>query len=203
VSRIALRKILAEYLNTPAHEVEFCTTKHGKPYLNNQAHAEKVFFSLTHTDRIALVAITGIAPIDVDAERIRLLPDLLEIANRYFHSREARSLASVRGIERTNAFFRCWTRKEAILKAKGTGFSYPLDAFQVSLLPEELSQLIEMCDLATASHFRLFDIQLDAGYSASEAIEGKEKCVLKQFSFHNDTLPAAPDSAGHLDSSSM
>ncbi|HZN22754.1 MAG TPA: 4'-phosphopantetheinyl transferase superfamily protein [Burkholderiales bacterium] len=118
----------------------FKENPYGKPEL--EPHSD-VAFSVSHSESLALVALTRHALIGVDVERVR--PDATEagIAERFFTRNEARSLARLNDADRVTAFFNAWTRKEAILKAIGCGLSVSLDAFEVTLKPGEAPALLE------------------------------------------------------------
>lgn len=138
--RCALRAVLSRYTGRCASTMAFKENPYGKPEL--EPHSD-VAFSVSHSESLALVALTRHALIGVDVERVR--PDATEagIAERFFTRNEARSLARLNDADRVTAFFNAWTRKEAILKAIGCGLSVSLDAFEVTLKPGEAPALLE------------------------------------------------------------
>ena len=129
----ALRRLLGAYLALPAHELRFDHGPQGKPSLDASTHPDAPRFNLSHAAGLALVAITRAGDVGADVERVRPLDDLEDIAERFFSPAERQALLALDPGDRTAAFFRCWTRKEAFIKARGDGLSRPLDSFQVPL----------------------------------------------------------------------
>jgi 4'-phosphopantetheinyl transferase len=127
----ALRLILAGYLDVAAAEVEFRTGPRGKPYLVSDA----LQFNLSHSGKLALVAV-GHTELGVDVEKVRHLESLTPIAQRHFSNSEFEKLDELEGHARELGFYRCWTRKEAYIKALGEGLSMALNSFDVSLCEE-------------------------------------------------------------------
>jgi 4'-phosphopantetheinyl transferase len=132
-SRAALRAILARYLDVPSAEVAIEFDSNGKPRLAGGAAATDLRFNLAHSGDLALVAIAQNCEIGVDIVVLRPIEHWQQIAARYFHPAEARAISAADPAEQYEAFLRCWTRKEAILKAAGTGLSHSLDSFAVPL----------------------------------------------------------------------
>lgn len=130
----ALRRILGGYLGTDPKVVEFVQGPRGKPYLASSppGSTKGPFFNLSHSGKLALIAVAG-SDVGVDLEKVRHLESLTEIARRHFSEVEFAALDALHGDARQLAFYRCWTRKEAYIKALGEGLSMPLDTFDVSL----------------------------------------------------------------------
>jgi 4'-phosphopantetheinyl transferase len=100
---------------------------------------------MAHTADLAVYAFTMDCELGVDVEQVREVADMEHVAARFFSKPEARELMSVRNQSaRQEAFFRCWTRKEAYLKAIGSGLSLPLDSFQVTLLADAPPRFVEI-----------------------------------------------------------
>lgn len=138
-SHAVLRSVLARYLGCPAQALRFASDRHGKPWLPD--HADW-FFNLSHSAGWTLVGISRVGPIGVDLEAVRPVPDLLDIAERSFARSEARALAALPSVRRHDAFFACWTAKEAFLKASGVGLAGPLDGFEVGVDPDAPARLL-------------------------------------------------------------
>src|SRR5262249_20133919 len=126
-ARGVLRCLLGGYLNRHPGRVQFRYGARGKPALEPDAGIE---FNLAHSGGLAVLAFASGCPIGVDLEQIRPIPELREIAARFFCAEEAAEIASLPSGERQRSFFRCWTRKEAYIKATGDGLSAPLDQFR-------------------------------------------------------------------------
>ena len=134
-SRSALRMILSRYLNLPPESLEFAQTEYGKPFLTN-LEAAGVLFNLSHSGEVALIAVAREREVGVDVEFMRADFATNEVAEHFFSMAEIYTLSGLEPKLRAQAFFSCWTRKEAYVKARGEGLSMPLDVFDVSLAPE-------------------------------------------------------------------
>jgi 4'-phosphopantetheinyl transferase len=141
-ARAWLRTILASYLATDPSGLRFCYSKKEKPFLGPPHADTGITFNLSHSGGIALFAFARQREIGVDVEQLRPDSDLEAIARRFFSAREQSQLAALPAEEKVNAFFRCWTRKEAYIKATGDGLSLPLSQFDVSLAPGETNALL-------------------------------------------------------------
>lgn len=132
VARGRLRQLLSLYTGVPAAEIHIETTTFGKPFVGQPSGFR---FSVAHSDDGAAFAFAW-RELGVDLERLRNLPDMLALARRFFSSNEYDVLCALPATEIAPAFFRCWTRKEAYLKARGVGLGVRLSSFTVSLDPE-------------------------------------------------------------------
>lgn len=125
-SRVVLRRLLASYLDTDPASVRFRYGPNGKP------ECPGISFNMAHTEDCAVVAVAKEAMVGVDVERLRFLSDADAIATMHF-PREWQRIRVLPTSDRTNAFFACWTAKEAFVKALGYGLSFSLSAFEVSI----------------------------------------------------------------------
>ncbi|WP_158273984.1 4'-phosphopantetheinyl transferase family protein [Allosediminivita pacifica] len=139
----------------------------GKPFLHPEAAPA---FNLSHSDGLGLLALTRDTPVGVDIERVRTSADLMSIAEGSFAPAEAAALAALPVSQRTETFFACWTRKEAIVKADGRGLAVDLGAFSVSLDPVDAPRATFGPDVFEAG-FRpdIRDLPVPAGYRAALA----------------------------------
>ncbi len=175
VARGSLRVILGSYLNQAPAAVNFCYSNYGKPALSdeNSVVTNGVTFNLSHANELALIAVTRDRQVGVDIEFIR--PDFAseKIAARFFSRQEVEVLQGLPGAQRAEAFFKCWTRKEAYIKALGEGMSMPLDQFNVSLAPGSAASLLgNLRDPAEVSRWSMQDLSPGPGYFAAVAVEG-------------------------------
>jgi 4'-phosphopantetheinyl transferase len=131
VCRGTLRLALGEYLARPAASLRFVYGTRGKPAL----HRKDVEFNVSHAAGIGVFAFARAGAVGVDVESLDRTVEFEELATRFFSEVEARELTSIPESMRAEAFFNCWTRKEAYIKAVGEGLACPLDSFAVSLLP--------------------------------------------------------------------
>jgi len=171
-ARGILRDILGRYLGRPASALRFGYREHGKPYLLG-APEEDIRFNLSHSQGLALYGISRGKEIGIDMERVRQDREHERLARRFFSPGEAALLGSLPPEARVEAFFRCWTRKEAYLKARGEGLAIPLASFEVSLAPGEEAALLSVAgDSREAGRWSLCDVEPGPGYAAALAVEG-------------------------------
>jgi 4'-phosphopantetheinyl transferase len=173
VGRAALRTILGDILGVPPPEVRFAYGAHGKPELAPPWAASGLRFNVSHSDALALCAVSVHRRVGVDLERLRTLPDLEAIAARVFSPREQNALGRIPLPERQAAFFTAWTRKEAYVKALGEGFAHRLARFTVSLAPGTPARLEHVDDdPAEAGRWTLQALAPDPAYVAALAADG-------------------------------
>jgi len=171
-ARGLLRTPLAVYLDTNADELQFSYAEKGKPYLEQSLRCG-IHFNLAHSHGRALYAFSTFRRLGVDLEFIR--EDLAQdkIAERFFSPREIETLRTVPAEFRKAAFFNCWTRKEAYIKARGEGLSMPLDEFDVSLAPGEPAALLRNHkEPAEIDRWSMRSIPVTSGYVAALVAEG-------------------------------
>ncbi len=138
IAHAALRDVLARYaLESPA-DLRFVASPLGKPRLAPPFDAGGIEFNLSHSHERALIAVCAGHEIGVDIEYIKTDFDLFEVAQRFFTEREIAALYALPGALRSAAFHKCWTCKEAFLKAKGTGLSGQLDAVEIAFDQDRL-----------------------------------------------------------------
>ncbi|KAA3617197.1 MAG: 4'-phosphopantetheinyl transferase superfamily protein [Calditrichaeota bacterium] len=172
VTRSLLKKILGKILSKPALKIKFTFNKYGKPELVQQS--EKIFFNVSHSGNLGLIAISDIAQIGVDVEKYREEMITGDIAKRFFSDLEVTEFLSLNENEKLQGFFNCWTRKEAFIKAVGKGLSIPLNTFDVSLIPGSQTELRDVrYKNETADGWHLSDIKVDSGYAAAFIIKAK------------------------------
>jgi 4'-phosphopantetheinyl transferase len=169
-----LRLILARYLDLEPSQLRFRYGPHGKPSLVTMSPLETPNFNASDSGGLALYAVTRGRKVGIDLEQIRTDCPCEQIAEQFFSSREKAMLQDLQTEQaKRKAFFGCWTRKEAYIKARGEGLSLPLDQFDVSLAPGEPAKLLEMRgDPLEASRWSLHELYPGPGYAAALAVEG-------------------------------
>ena len=174
-THIAVRRIIANYIKQAPAAIEFGYHSKNKPFLKEDPSFE---FNLSHSHKLAILGITKTAQLGVDIEYIHREVEYMELAERFFSKQEAMKLKSLEQDDLSKAFFNCWTRKEAFIKATGDGLSFPLDLFEVSLLPwEEPALLATPFDPAEKAHWDLAAFSPREDYLAAIAMRGKMKQI--------------------------
>jgi 4'-phosphopantetheinyl transferase len=172
-----LRALLAAALNRPSSALRLRQNASGKPMLAGR----EIEFNLSHSGDIVLIALANDAAVGVDVEKLRLLPDRDAIAARFFHAGEAADLADLAEPEADLAFFRCWTRKEAVSKAVGLGLGLPLDQYRVSCRPGSPARLIALSGAEPpATDWSLLDLAPAPGYAAALAVPLRRVAVYRR-----------------------
>ena len=178
IGRGLLRRLLARYVGGSPSEIELGETEHGRPVrLHPQAHSD-LDFNLSHSKDLALFAFCRGTRVGIDLEWLQPLDDMDDLVEIHFSAHERDTYHSLDPSQRRSAFFDCWTRKEAFVKAIGEGLSHPLDAFDVSFAPGEPPRLLRLAsapdDLARWSIYALDPAD---GYAACLAIEAPTATV--------------------------
>jgi 4'-phosphopantetheinyl transferase len=136
--RGSLRRILARYVPQSASSLEFIYGPAGKPSLMGESKLE---FNASHSGNLFVCAVSSSLTLGIDVEEIRVIPDMLAVALHFFSPVENTHLARLDNFSRTRAFYECWTRKEAVIKATGEGITRPLDSFEVTFGPGVVARL--------------------------------------------------------------
>jgi 4'-phosphopantetheinyl transferase len=173
VGRGALRTLLAFYLGTRPERVRFRYGPRGKPFLDGPDALSGLEFNLSNSDEMALVGLVRGIEIGVDIEFMKPMPDCEQISERFFSESEREVLRKLPAEVKEEAFFNCWTRKEAYLKAVGEGLAAPLDSFDVTLAPGEAPRMLTLeGDAARAARWTLHHFRPAERYIGALAIEG-------------------------------
>lgn len=167
---------MARILGVAAGRVEFQYAPKGKPQCKTDPTLR---FNLSHSGDMAIYAFARNREVGIDIEQHREMRDLEAVAKRFFAAGEVDDLMRVPPANRSEAFFRCWTRKEAFIKAIGDGLSLPLNSFRVSLLPDQPASILA-APAAHSQRWQLADVTPFSGYSAALVAES-EPLVLHQF----------------------
>ena len=180
MARGALRRLLGGYLGTAPEAVRFEYGAREKPRLAEpgSTSGSGVEFNLSHSSEMALVAVTVGPEVGIDVEAVRPMEDALAISERFFSAAERVVLAACPESERDEAFFRCWTRKEAYVKAVGDGIALGLDRFDVSLEPGAGARFLALeGDLERAAAWSLVHIEPGPGYVGALALPAHPRTV--------------------------
>jgi 4'-phosphopantetheinyl transferase len=172
VSRGLLRVLLGRYLQVEPEEVRFGYNGYGHPSLVAPATAHSLRFNVAHSGSLVLYAFALARSVGIDIERIQVALDYERIAASTFSPLENELLGALPANQRREAFFHCWVRKEAYIKAHGLGLSMPLDRFAVTLAPDEPAKLLH-AEGEDAAIWSLQELAPAPGYAAAAAIEGQ------------------------------
>lgn len=175
VARGLLRLLLGRYLHIAPTEVAFVYGDHGKPDLAPAQAQAGVRFNISHSHSVALLAFARERDVGVDVEQVRPLDDGEQIAERFFSKSEVAVFTAVPAAQKPQAFFNCWTRKEAFIKVIGEGLSCPLDSFDVTLKPGEPAELLQVKgSQEVAARWKLENLNPATGYAGAVIAEGQE-----------------------------
>ncbi len=177
LSHGVLRALLGRYLALSSDRVTFVRGPQGKPRV---AFPEtELQFNMAHSGRLAAYAVASGCELGIDIEKVRPLNDQEGIVRRFFSVEECEEWLRLGGSERDEAFFRCWTRKEALLKALGDGLSRPLDSFRVSLGLAPILMHVAG-DASAAARWSLYSLSPAEGYVCTLALP-ERRCNVSVF----------------------
>ncbi len=172
-TRALLRTILGGYVGSNPETIVFHYSQKNKPFLESNPGASAVEFNVSHSGSRVVLAFARGREVGVDVEVVRSNFDCESIARRFFSPAEQKELAAIEAPEKCTGFFRCWTRKEAYIKANGAGLSLPLDGFDVSLKRGEQNALLATRpDGGEAALWSLCEIEAGDGYEAALCVKG-------------------------------
>lgn len=176
--RAKMRRLLAGYLHCEPLDIQFQYTNLGKPSIADT----RLSFNFTNSNDLALLAATQDLELGIDTEELREMSDMEGLAKRFFHPDEiATIMAANDSLVRRSQFFRCWTRKEAVLKATGKGLTHPLDQLCVTVNePAKMVSLDGETTEAASWSLEHFDPQEDYVASVAYRAERRELMFLQR-----------------------
>ncbi len=175
VAHGALRDLLGRYLHTEPGRIRFVYNAFGKPDVSPES-SNRLTFNLSHSAGLALIAIANASNVGVDLEYIRARSDCADIARHFFSASEVDYLTALPNHLYAEAFFSCWTKKEAYLKACGEGLAIPLNSFSVPLTTDRAHTAVDSCvaskDRIPGNGWSFYTLRPAPGYAGALAIEG-------------------------------
>ncbi len=165
IAHAALRSVLGMYLSVQPDEIEFSSGPVGKPKLTPNFAGSEIEFNLSHSGELALIAVTRGGAVGIDIERIQEDFAFESVAQRFFTSREVAALQVLPPEFRREAFYKCWTGKEALMKGKGLGLSGSLDEVRIRLTATGVRVT------STVRDWSLTELSPIGGYAAALAIK--------------------------------
>jgi 4'-phosphopantetheinyl transferase len=192
-----LRITLASYLDVAPELLTFAYSSQGKPRLHPGFFDPRLQFNLSHARDLAVVAVTLDNSVGVDVERIHAMADFEGIARHFFSAAEVKELLMLVGEFRLAGFFRCWTCKEAYLKAIGEGLRVPLDQFRVVVDPNQPARLLSIRgDARLADEWSMCDLHVTGGHTGACAVHRNRATLLwKNWANLSECMAAMSDSA--------
>lgn len=180
LARGALRHLLSKYLDCPATNIIFHYNKYGKPQLTNN---KTIKFNVSHAGEVVVIAFIENNDIGIDVEHIKYNFNVFDVVDSYFSKTEIEALHKLPENLQTEAFFRGWTRKEAFIKAKAKGLSFPLDSFSISMDSDEKAELIEtLWDPEEKKLWQIIPFKTEANYKAALAVKSVN-ATIEHFEF--------------------
>lgn len=173
-ARGLLREILARYVNTASDRIAFQCNAYGKPALSGAYAATDLRFNLSHSGAVALYAIAIDRDVGVDIEQVSTALSQEHIAEQFFSRFEVEALRALPPHVQQQAFFACWTRKEAFVKARGLGLSLPLSRFSVNLTPNQPARLLDADPPSELERWSMTAVSAGPGYEAALVVEGSD-----------------------------
>lgn len=171
--RSILRNILSSYLEIGPADIEFCYNQFGKPFVPVAINAREISFNASSSQNVALIAIALEKEIGIDIEKISSDWEHVEIARNFFSERERNEFLRLPDEFKIEAFFSCWARKEAFVKAIGEGLSFSLKDFDVSVAQNVPVTILDIRNSdQKAADWNLVDINAGWGYKAALAVKG-------------------------------
>ena len=167
--RAALRRLLGERLGIAAARVRLSTAIDGKPSLAAPLDRSGVTFNQSHCGDLSVYAFASRTDVGIDVEAIRVIEDADHVASIAFSKREYETYERLPPSDKPIGFLNCWTRKEAFVKAVGSGLSHALDGFDVSLMPNEPPRLLRLGSIDGSSGWQLHSFFPVSGFIAALA----------------------------------
>lgn len=165
-----LRLLLGRYLSILPSSILFEYNDFGKPELSKHQNLQLLTFNTSHAEDYLAFAVTNIAQIGIDIEILQKKTDLMGIAERFFSAKEFEKIKSFHNKNFTEAFYNCWTRKEAFIKAVGDGLSIPLNSFEVSIDTNEGYTNINFYNKNGSEKWRLLSFKPATNYVGALAV---------------------------------
>ncbi|MFS4467938.1 4'-phosphopantetheinyl transferase family protein [Maribacter sp. 2210JD10-5] len=184
ITRGLLKTLLGFYWNKRPDQIELEYNSFGKPRLPSRYGLK---FNVSHSQNFSVICFLKDAEVGIDIENCKRDINLMDLAENFFSKKEVENLKKLPFLERDRAFYRCWTRKEAFIKAEGSGLSFPLKQFAVSLDNDLEAELLNTYwDEKSKDNWTLKSFVPAEGYLAAIATKGK----IDRYVFHewNDLI---------------
>ena len=161
----AMRQIMAAQLGVDAHSLRWRTGPHNKPHLLDHPGW---YFNLSHSGDWALLGMSSTAQMGVDIECRRDMRDMAGIVRHQFSATEQATYQQLPEMDQSVWFYRVWSRKEACLKALGSGMGMPLQSFDVG--GTDASMDVAVPTNGQLCHMTVHSVQLPPSAGAEAAV---------------------------------
>ncbi len=174
LARGLLRILSGRYLDHAPESIPFKYGEYGKPDYDFQT---PIKFNTSHSGNMIVLAFVKNCDIGVDIEKVKSDFDVIDIAQHFFSPDEIQTLETLPERKQVHGFYRCWTRKESFIKAKGSGLSFPLTSFSVSLELDSAELLRTEWDAIEIKEWQLFSFEPAYGYLGALSVKGEVKSL--------------------------
>lgn len=197
VCRSGLRTILSRYLDTRARDLKFREGPYGKPGLDPDEHGVPICFNTSHSNELALVAVSHEHELGVDIEHVRPLDGIDDIVAHHFAPRERLAFDRAAPEARLSIFYRYWTLKEACIKATGFGMRRALHEIDVTDACDRSIRLPHPCPGADNAWWTARALEPASGYVAAVVVEGCERPTLTPLTLAGNAHTVVPTTAAN------
>lgn len=188
ISKALLKLILARYTGQTAQSIQLSYSINGKPYITNKSGVQ---FNLSHTGNALLIGFTKNVDIGVDIERVNRTVNFSKIIPLLYSEKELETFNSLKDNDKNDSFFKSWTCKEAFIKAKGSGLTFPINQLELSLLDGEKVKIQNTpWDFLEKEYWDIISFKYSNIYRFALAAKGRIKIrafhkIAEIKSFHN------------------
>jgi len=171
-ARGMLRSLLGRYVHLPPRDIEFGFGAQGKPFLKNRI-SSPLYFNISHSQKIALFAFSSESEVGIDVEGPQPRLDYQGVAQRVLSSQEQQWLQDLPAFGQKSALLTAWARKEAFVKAMGTGLTFPLRDITITILPDQPPRLVHITDPSlNGTHWSIHPLNPRVRYVAALVVAG-------------------------------
>jgi 4'-phosphopantetheinyl transferase len=176
-ARGMLRSLLGHYLALAPQDIELDIGPQGKPFVRNPV-ARPLYFNVSHSQKIALFAFSHDSEIGIDVEGSKPGLDYHSVGKRVMSAQEQQWIQSLPASKQKAAFLTCWTRKEAFVKALGSGLTFPIRDLTVTFLPHQIPTIANIEDPDLASRpWALYPLYPRIHYAAALVVAGTPQTI--------------------------
>jgi 4'-phosphopantetheinyl transferase len=195
-SRGILREILGWLLRTPPRDISFCYGFRGKPGLRGLAQDWCLDFNVSHSGPLAVYAVSRNSEVGIDVERVRPVKRARHLVANFFSPDENARWSTLPTDQKSEYFIKCWTRKEAYLKAMGIGISGLRNLIEVRAAPEREAELLELeGGLRMMPDGWFYPVRTSPGYTCGVVTKSRQERMMNwtwSRNSHTDQNSASP-----------